>query len=344
MTMRKKYGLFIILVSVFIIASIGVYSMKSEPYVYQLLEEKQATKEDVGVVAKEHLTYITEEIGRRYFTYEEEIETAYYLKDVAEQLGYTVELQYVDGDRTPGSSYNVRVIKPGKNKEKIIMGAHMDSQHNSMSLEEREDAKGVVDNGGGVAVLLEVLHWLQDVETPYTVEVVFFAGEESRLVGSKAYVVDLKQEEKDTILFMMNLDGIIGYEYNYISNGANKKGVKYREKMIKLAKDLKLPFKIQEGKNKLYETGTTNFYSDQIAFDEAGIPNTVAHMGNFEVPPYDNYTIEGLPLLKNGERVDMAHTKYDNLTFIEENMPGHIDENLNIYSLLVLEILLQPEW
>lgn len=199
----------------------------------------------------------------------------------------------------------------------------------------------MIDNGGSVAALLEVLYWLQDIETPYTIEFVFFAGEEFRVQGSSAYVKNLTPEEQNNIVFIMNLDAIFGKEYNYIHNGSNKVAAGYRQAMIKLANALELPFKIQEGKNDLYEAGTTTTYSDHVPFDAVCIPIIMLEAANFEIPSYDNYILEPL---KNGERMQISHSRYDNIAFIEEQMPGHIDKNLNTFVTMILEILLHPNW
>lgn len=339
--MQKRYLVLVTLSIMLITLSLVIYNRSTQPHIYQLLEQKKSTTKDIGHIGKEHLIYITEKIGRRLFGSEAELETAYYLKDTAEQLGYGVKLQYFEGDRVPSSSYNVIVTKAGKSKEKIIVGAHFDTMHGAISPDYWKDAKGVIDNGGSVAALLEVLYWLQDIETPYTIEFVFFAGEEFRVQGSSAYVKNLTPEEQNNIVFMMNLDAIFGKEYNYIHNGSNKVAAGYRKTMIKLANALELPFKIQEGKNDLYEAGTTTTYSDHVPFDAAGIPIIMLEAANFEIPSYDNYVLEPL---KNGERMQISHSRYDNIAFIEEQMPGHIDKNLNTFVTMVLEILLHPNW
>lgn len=73
--------------------------------------------------------------------------------------------------------FNVIGMKPGT-EEKIILTAHYDSVYTD----------GAIDNGSGVAALLETARILADKNTEATLYFVFLDGEEIGLLGSEAFV------------------------------------------------------------------------------------------------------------------------------------------------------------
>jgi Iap family predicted aminopeptidase len=91
---------------------------------------------------------------------------------------------------------NVLVTLPGKTKKKIVLGAHIDSW---------DLGQGSIDNGLGTAILFEVSRLLKTYspENYYTIEFVWFNGEELGLFGSKNYVNQTKTHD---IITMINMD------------------------------------------------------------------------------------------------------------------------------------------
>jgi Zn-dependent M28 family amino/carboxypeptidase len=94
------------------------------------------------------------------------------------------------------SADNVVVTIPGKNPQKVVVGAHSDSW---------DLGNGAVDNGQGTAVLFDLARILANhtKDNYYTIELVWFNAEELGLWGSRAYVDKHKNEE---ILAMINMD------------------------------------------------------------------------------------------------------------------------------------------
>jgi len=85
---------------------------------------------------------------------------------------------------------------PGKVQQKIVLGAHFDSWDLS---------QGAIDNGIGSAILYDVariIHTLH-LQNYFTIEIVWFNGEELGLFGSKEY---LHHHKDDSIAMMINLD------------------------------------------------------------------------------------------------------------------------------------------
>ena len=87
----------------------------------------------------------------------------------------------------------------------VILGGHYDSV---------ADTQAAGDNGTGVASLLVMAqelaraHYDNDKPLPYAVRLVFFGVEEIGLFGSKHYVDELSEEERDEIIAMLNFDAM----------------------------------------------------------------------------------------------------------------------------------------
>ena len=122
------------------------------------------------------------------------------IKDSLEGYGYEVRTQQVFYEGHKGE--NIIVRKPGYNSkaQKLILCAHYDST---------SDSPGADDNASGVAGILEISRILADIPTENTIEIVAFDMEEVGLVGSRAYVSELKKAG-EKILGAINLD-MIGY-------------------------------------------------------------------------------------------------------------------------------------
>jgi Iap family predicted aminopeptidase len=94
----------------------------------------------------------------------------------------------------PSKSSNVIFTIPGKSQRKIVVGGHFDSW---------DISQGAVDNGVGIAVLYEIARNLSRFKDfYYTIEIVWFNGEELGLWGSKRYA----KKHKDEVELMINLD------------------------------------------------------------------------------------------------------------------------------------------
>jgi Iap family predicted aminopeptidase len=91
---------------------------------------------------------------------------------------------------------NLVATLPGKVEKKIVVGAHFDSW---------DLGQGALDNGLGVAQAFDIIRLLKNIhpENYYTVEVVWFNGEEWGLFGSRAY---MEAHADDDIFVMINMD------------------------------------------------------------------------------------------------------------------------------------------
>jgi hypothetical protein len=87
------------------------------------------------------------------------------------------------------------IVRLGNGAKRIVVGAHYDAVAKS---------PGANDNGSGVAVILALIHHLQNMGWKYSVDFCFFDQEEAKLMGSMYYVNQFIIPKKH--LAMINLD------------------------------------------------------------------------------------------------------------------------------------------
>ena len=104
------------------------------------------------------------------------------------------------------------MYKKGESNKTIILCAHYDT----ILYPNREDitskAPGADDNASGVSALLEIARIMLNVNTEYTIQFVFFSGEEQGFWGSKHYAQKVKDENLDlTLVVNMDMCGETGF-------------------------------------------------------------------------------------------------------------------------------------
>ncbi len=250
---------------------------------------------------------------------------------IAEQLtksGYEVTRQpflFKVGEAIFDSE-NIIAEKPGESEETVLVGAHYDSA---------DVGKGVDDNGSGVALLLETADLLKDVETPQTLEFIFFGAEEIGFCGSDYYATHMSASEVKNTLLMVNFDSIVAGDNAYVYGDAGKKG-KFRDRALEIAEDNDLTLVTQPGRNKDFPAGTTGDFSDHAPFRALGIPYVYFESTNWTLGNMDGYTQAHM---KFGEEGDIWHTKFDNLTYLNKSFPGRIEERLSTFSNVTNKLL-----
>ncbi len=113
------------------------------------------------------------------------------------KAGQTVVLEMeVRSYCTNVKTANVVLTLPGTVPDKIVLGAHFDSW---------DLGQGSIDNGLGTAILFEVARLIKKyrLRNYYTLEFVWFNGEELGLWGSKKYV---EMHQNESIIAMLNMD------------------------------------------------------------------------------------------------------------------------------------------
>ncbi|WP_145407802.1 M28 family metallopeptidase [Paenibacillus xylanexedens] len=115
-------------------------------------------------------------------------------------------------NRSKSKGTNLILTIPGEStKKQIIVGAHYDGTGNG-------------DNGSGVALLIANAKYLAAYQPPYTVKFIFFDAEEVGLMGSTYYVDKMSFWEKQSTLFMVNVNSIAFGDYPNIYGGVYDPG------------------------------------------------------------------------------------------------------------------------
>jgi aminopeptidase S len=121
----------------------------------------------------------------------------------------------VSGDDDEGSSGRGRNViaqtSTGDSDRVVMIGAHLDSV---------EEGPGIVDNGSGVASLLEIATRLgAQPSVQNMVRFAFFDDEESGAVGSTGYVEGLSTADRKKIKLYLNVDMVASPNGGYFVQG-----------------------------------------------------------------------------------------------------------------------------
>lgn len=305
------------------------------------LADLDVSNNKYGTPAEQYLTYIQNHFPGRIAGSQKEKEMAVFILDTLLEGGYkkeNIKIQNfrIDENSAPaqavekenaysggvsnGESNNIEVIKKGKSKSTILVGAHYDSV----------GTHGVVDNGSGVSVVLENALRMEKTESPYTIKYVFFGAEEIGMYGSRFYVDQLSQKERDAILLMINVDCVVGGDIPYIYGGSVGEKEEVRntwlvEYAYQLAQELELEIQLPPKGNSDYPFPTGQKRSDFAPFSDIGIPYIYFEANNWE---------KGYP--EETEKYGIiTHTRNDNLNFINRAFPKRVQETLSSYSELL---------
>jgi aminopeptidase S len=138
-----------------------------------------------------------------------------YVVDVLRGAGLKVSTPTyeVSGD-DDGNGTGRNVIaqtRTGDPDQVVMIGAHLDSV---------EDGPGIVDNGSGVATLLEIATQLgADPSVQNTVRFAFFDNEESGAQGSTGYLEGLSANNRKKIKLYLNVDMVASSNGGYFAQG-----------------------------------------------------------------------------------------------------------------------------
>ncbi|MEV4344754.1 M28 family metallopeptidase [Actinoplanes sp. NPDC049596] len=169
-----------------------------------------------------------------------------------------------------GRSANVIADRPGTTGGKtVLVTAHLDS----VNLAGGTRAPGADDNGSGAAGVLLLASMLAAREWQHDLRLILFGGEEQGLFGSKQYVAQLPQAERDRIRSVLNMDMIgvrNGPEASVLLEGAPLS----RD----LIDDLAAAAATYTGLR--VETSLNPFASDHVPFLTAGVPAVLTIEGN----------------------------------------------------------------
>jgi alkaline phosphatase isozyme conversion protein len=270
-------------------------------------------------------------IGARVAGSDGEAQTAQYIATVFKAIGYSPENQpftAVAGNKTITSA-NVVAIKKGDSSQEIIVGAHYDSTG---------DGLGADDNASGVAVMLEVAKLVSGKATPYTIRFIAFGAEESGLLGSYAYLNNMKQEEFENVIAMIDLNSLVAGDIAYVFSDEEPQST-VRDWVLEWAPgnglDLQTVRKVD-----LTNPENGKGSSDYAAFRDAGIPYAYFTTANWNLGDKKGQT-QVDP--RYGENGIIRHTKNDTLAYLDATFPGRVDAHLNLFISVLYNLLIHYE-
>jgi aminopeptidase S len=148
-----------------------------------------------------------------------------YVVGVLRDIGFkastpTFESSGEDGEGSSVPQRNVIAqTRTGDLEHVVMIGAHLDSV---------TDGPGIVDNGSGVATLLEIATQLGvDPSVHNGVRFAFFGAEENGAEGSFAYVEGLSRDDRQRIKLYLNVDMVASPNGGYFAQGG--KGIDLEE-------------------------------------------------------------------------------------------------------------------
>ncbi|WIX76232.1 M20/M25/M40 family metallo-hydrolase [Amycolatopsis carbonis] len=134
-----------------------------------------------------------------------------YVAGVLRAAGYQVATPFYEGSGRGTMRNVIAQTRTGSPDHVVMVGAHLDSV---------QDGPGIVDNGSGVAALLEIAKRLgPSAALRNTVRFAFFGSEEDGSQGSKAYVNGLSTEGLGKIMLYLNVDMIASPNGGYFAQG-----------------------------------------------------------------------------------------------------------------------------
>ena len=294
---------------------------------------------DNGEYAYDTLKYLDKNLRQRIAGTNQEVKAAKYIQEKLESVGYKVTVQPFEFTNKKGEklkSQNIIVTKKGDSDKEVVVGAHYDSVGTA----------GVDDNGSGTVVNLETAIRMKDVKTPYNVKFVFFGAEETGLNGSKAYVHAMKQDEKENLVYMVNMDSILAGTYTYMYSGNYNESTKKVEnawpvyQAMQIAKDLNLDMHLNNTPlNKDYPSPSTGNWGDHASFRNF-VPYLYFEAVNWELPDDPQKPEEGSSGAYETESGEVMHNpQRDDLTFIENEWKDHGKNTIKTYCKLLPEVL-----
>jgi alkaline phosphatase isozyme conversion protein len=297
----------------------------------------------LGKLAEREMLHLAKTYPGRMAGHTVENQAADYLAKRFAAMGYaTRKLQFDtsfdflwDRDRTINiTSTNVVAERPGTTDKQIIIGAHFDTSipRNNDEVRQRIGGpllQGLDDNASGVGVLLELAARMQTVKIDHTIIFVAFGAEEIGSRGARHFTQTMTPKQRVSTLWMINLDSVITGDRLYFHAG--KKVSKEtpdagnaRDRALAIAKSLGIPADTNPGLNPKYPRGT-GCCSDQVAFDEAGIPTLAVEATNWQLGDRDGYQqTSKRPAFPEGE--SWHRHDLDSIDHLQQALPGRVTQ------------------
>lgn len=148
--------------------------------------------------------------------------------------------------------HNVIVTKKGETDSVLIVGGHLDKVN---------VGSGIIDDWSGATLAANLYQTLKPLTTKHTFVFIGFAYEERGLLGSRAYVASLSEEQKKKVKAMVNLE-CLGVDDPFVWTNGSTDSLEAIAHKVANENDLPLRDHVLNGVG-----------ADSIPFEQAGIPN-----------------------------------------------------------------------
>ena len=267
-----------------------------------------------------------------------EKESANWIAQELSKMGYQVEKQSfnvdLDGmvagvvEQTATSSNVIASKGKNPNAKTLVIGAHYDNATQLYNGGFASGGNGAMDNGSGVAVVLDLAQKISQNsgDLPFNVEFVFFGAEELGMLGSNYYVSQLSQQQKDDILLMINVDVVASGDNLYVwgedknTPQANYFVTQSQGQINKTPANTKV-IGVHSGYRPYYSVCQM---SDHMEFLSQGIPVASFFSGNFKSGTFC--------FVENKGKTDVSHTQNDTINYLKNNFGIKFAQNMQTVS------------
>ena len=196
---------------------------------------------------------------------------------------------------------NLVVTLPGQTRpnEYVLVGAHWDCQSYPESwTDSTARAAGAIDNATGVAALVELARVLADAPLARTVQIIFWAGEEIGMFGSRRVATAWRHPSAgDSLVCVVNVDmigwdGDLRRDASLVCDTLSAPLAGAALPYAQLAASPLLVDSLNRG------TGSWGVSSDHLQFWYYALPAIWLHEGIADAYPFANHAADSLPDLQ----------------------------------------------
>ncbi len=213
-------------------------------------------------------------------------------------VGQQIKLES-QATRIPGTAFNVIGRKPGREKQRIVITAHIDA---------KQGTPGALDNATGVTVLMLLSEMLKDSPMKHSVELVAFNGEDYYAASGQMKYIEQQNNGFEDILLNINIDGV---GYNEGASAFSAFGLPHA---------VQATFNTITKKHPNIVEGAPWYQGDHSIFVQHGRPAIAVTSEWF---------------IQNMETQNITHTERDNLSIIDHRKV--VEAAKAIHELLLLE-------
>lgn len=295
-----------------------------------------------GEFASQQARYIATYFPGRMTGTPAEMLSADYIRQQFTKMGYqsdirTFQSRYIYTEKNDHKNWHnvtgstVIAAHEGKNRQQIIVMAHLDSYAPLSDMDTENNLggltlQGIDDNAMGVGVMLELAERLKNVPTRYGIRFVATSGEEEGKLGAENLLKRMSAEERKNTLLVINLDNLVVGDKLYFNSGKSTPAPVRklsRDRALSLARSRGIPAFTNPGLNPAYPKGT-GCCNDAEVFDKAGIPVLSVEATNWSIGNKDGFQ-QRAKSSSFPDGTSWHNARLDNQQYLDNALPGRIE-------------------